>query len=121
MLAAIELDGPTRMLASNCALVAREPGLLRLTLDAHQSGARTRAREEKLAQALGRYLGETLRIEITAGPVAAETPAMAGERATQETLAAARAALAGDPTVRALQERFGATVNPDSVRARRPA
>ncbi|MGH8254045.1 MAG: DNA polymerase III subunit gamma/tau, partial [Steroidobacteraceae bacterium] len=121
MLAAIELDGPTRMLASNCTLVAREPGLLRLTLDAHQSGARTRAREEKLAQALGRYLGEALRIEITAGQVAAETPAQAGERATQETLAAARAALAVDPTVRALQERFGATVNPDSVRARRPA
>ena len=121
MLAAIELDGPTRMLANNCTLLAREPGLLRLTLDAHQGGARTRAREEKLAQALGRYLGETLRIEITAGQVAAETPAQAGERATQETLAAARAALAGDPTVRALQERFGATVNPDSVRARRPA
>jgi DNA polymerase-3 subunit gamma/tau len=121
MLAAIELDGPTRMLANNCALIAREPGLLRLTLDAHQSGARTRAREEKLAQALGRHLGETLRIEITVGQVTAETPAQAGERATQETLAAARAALAGDPTVRALQERFGATVNPESVRARRPA
>jgi DNA polymerase-3 subunit gamma/tau len=121
MLAAIELDGPTRMLANNCALLAREPGLLRLTLDAHQSGARTRAREEKLAQALGRHLGETVRIEIAVGQVTAETPAQAGERATQETLAAARAALAGDPTVRALQERFGATVNPDSVRARRPA
>jgi DNA polymerase-3 subunit gamma/tau len=121
MLAAIELDGSTRMLASNCTLMAREPGLLRLTLDAQHSSARTRSREEKLAQALSRYLGETVRIEITAGQVVAETPAQAGERATQETLAAARAALAVDPTVRALQERFGATVNPDSVRARRPA
>ncbi|MBS0387556.1 MAG: DNA polymerase III subunit gamma/tau [Proteobacteria bacterium] len=121
MLAAIELDGPTRMLANNCTLVGREPGLLRLTLDAHNAAARTRAREEKLAQALGRHFGEPLRIEISAGQVAAETPAQAGERATQEALAAARAALAVDPTVRALQERFGATVNPDSVRARRPA
>jgi DNA polymerase-3 subunit gamma/tau len=121
MLAAIDLDGPTRMLATNCTLVGREPGLLRLTLDAHNTGARTRAREEKLAQALGRHLGEALRIEISAGAVAAETPAQAGERATQEALAAARAALAVDPTVRALQERFGATVNPDSVRTRRPA
>ncbi|HVO00443.1 MAG TPA: DNA polymerase III subunit gamma/tau [Steroidobacteraceae bacterium] len=121
MLEAIELDGPTRMLAKNCTLVAREPGVLRLTLDAHQAAAHTRAREEKLAQALGRHLGEKLRVEITTGQVPAETPAQAGERAAQETLAAARAALAGDPTVRALQERFGATVNPDSVRARRPA
>ncbi|MDE2220928.1 MAG: DNA polymerase III subunit gamma/tau, partial [Gammaproteobacteria bacterium] len=59
-------------------------------------------------------------VEISVGTVAAETPAQAGERATQASLAAARAALAADPTVRALQERFGATINPDSVRARRP-
>jgi len=121
LLAAAELDGPTRSLALNCSLAAREPGLLRLTLDAKNAGGYTRGREEKLAQALGRHLGEALRVEISVGVVAAETPAQAGERATQETLAAARAALAADPTVRALQERFGATVNPDSVRARRPA
>jgi DNA polymerase-3 subunit gamma/tau len=121
MLAAAELDGPTRSLARNCTLAAREPGLLRLTLDAGNAGGYTRAREDKLAQALGRHLGEALRVEISAGAVAAETPAQAGDRAAQETLAAARAALAADPTVRALQERFGATVNPDSVRARRPA
>ncbi len=121
LLAAAELDGPTRSLARNCTLAAREPGLLRLTLDANNAGGYTRAREEKLAQALGRHLGEALRVEISVGVVAAETPAQAGERTTQATLAAARAALAADPTVRALQERFGATINPDSVRARRPA
>jgi DNA polymerase-3 subunit gamma/tau len=121
LLAAAELDGPTRSLARNCTLAAREPGLLRLTLDSTNAGGYTRGREEKLAQALGRHLGESLRVEISVGVVAAETPAQAGERATQETLAAARAALAADPTVRALQERFGATVNSDSVRTRRPA
>jgi DNA polymerase-3 subunit gamma/tau len=121
LLAAAELDGPTRSLARNCTLAAREPGLLRLTLDARNAGGYTRGREEKLAQALGRHLGEPLRVEISVGVVAAETPAQAVERATQETLAAARAALAADPAVRALQERFGATVNPESVRVRRPA
>src|SRR5258706_3386531 len=39
----------------------------------------------------------------------------------QEALAAARAALAADPTVQALQQRFGATVNSESVRPRKPA
>jgi DNA polymerase-3 subunit gamma/tau len=121
MLAAAELDGPTRSLALNCTLAQRAAGVLRLTLDARNAGGYTRGREEKLAQALGRHLGEALRVEISVGVAAAETPAQAGERATQETLAAARAALASDPTVRALQERFGATVNPDSVRVRRPA
>ena len=117
---ALDLDGPAKMLALNCALLAREPGLLRLTLDPHNAGARTRGREDKLAQALSKYLGESVRIEISLGGGTAETPAQSEERATQDTLAVARAALAAEPTVRALQERFGATVNPDSVRSRRP-
>ena len=121
LLAALDLDGPTRMLALNCVLVAREPGVLRLRLDARNLGARTRTREEKLAQALARHYGEALHLDITVGELGAETPAQAGERADQEGLAAARAAFAGEPTVRALQERFGATINPDSVRPRKPA
>ena len=119
LLATLDLDGPTRMLALNCALVAQQPGLVRLRLDARNAGAHTRAREDKLAQALARQFGAPVRVEIGVGAVAAETPAQAGERAGQEALAAARAAFGADPTVRALQERFGATINPDSVRPRR--
>jgi len=119
LLAGLDLDGPTRMLALNCALLGREPGLLRLRLDARNAAAHTRGREDKLAQALARRLGEPVRIELTIGEVAG-TPAQAGERAGQAATAAARAAFGADPTVRALQERFGATINPDSVRARRP-
>ena len=120
LLAALDLDGPTRMLALNCVLVAREPGVLRLRLDARNAGARTRAREEKLSHALGRHYGEALHLEITVGELGSETPAQAGERAGQDALLAARAAFAAEPTVRALQERFGATINPDSVRPRKP-
>jgi DNA polymerase III subunit gamma/tau len=121
LIAALELDGPTRMLAQNCALLARDPGVLRLRLDPKQQGARTRSREEKLTQALARHLGEALRLEIEVGDSAAETPAQSGERQTQEALAAARAQLLAEPTVQALQERFGATLNPESLRLRGPA
>ena len=121
VLAAIELDGPTRMLAQNCSWVGRDPGLIRLALDPRQAVAWTRGREEKLAQALSRHFGEPLRVDLEVAAAAAETPAQAGERASQEALAAARAALAAEPTVQALQQRFGATVNPDSVRPRKPA
>ena len=121
MIAAIELDGPTRMLALNCALLGREPGLLRLRLDPRQAGARTRSREEKLTQALARFLGEALRLEIEVAASATETPAQSGERQGQQALAAARTALQADPTVQALQERFGATLSPESVRLRGPA
>ena len=121
VLAALDLDGPTRMLALNCALVARSPGLLRLTLDPRNVGARTRSREEKLAHALSRHYGEPLRVEILTGAAQAETPAQAGERADQQALSAARAAFADESAVQALQQRFGATINPDSVRPRKPA
>ncbi|HLQ13830.1 MAG TPA: DNA polymerase III subunit gamma/tau [Steroidobacteraceae bacterium] len=121
LVAALELDGPTRMLALNCALLARSPGLIRLTLDPHNAAAHTRAREQRLAQALSRVLGEAVRVEFVSGGSLAPTPAQAEDRAAQEALAAARAALAADPTVQALQQRFGATVNSESVRPRKPA
>ena len=121
VLAVLDLDGPTRMLALNCALVVRTPGLVRLTLDPRNVGARTRAREEKLAQALSRHYAEPLHVEIVTGAASAETPAQAGERAGQEALSAARTAFAAEATVQALQQRFGATMNPDSVRPRKPA
>ena len=121
LLAALDLDGPTRMLALNCVLVARAPGVVRLKLDPRNAGARTRAREEKLAQALGRHFGESLHVEIAMGTAAVETPAQAVERASQQALSTARAAFAGEPTVLALQERFDATINSDSVRPRKPA
>jgi DNA polymerase III subunit gamma/tau len=121
VLASLDLDGPTRMLALNCALVARAPGVLRLTLDPRNVGARTRAREEKLAQALSRHYGEAVHVEIVTGAPSTETPAQAEERAGQEALGAARIGFAAESTVQALQERFGATINPDSVRPRKPA
>jgi len=120
LIAALELDGPTRMLAQNCVLLERRPGVLRLRLDPRQLSARTRSREEKLTQALARHLGEALRLELEVGEGAAETPAQAGERQTQQALAAARAQLLAEPTVQALQERFAATLNPESVRLRGP-
>ena len=121
VVAALDLDGPTRMLAQNCSWLGRDRGQVRLALDPRHIGARTRAREEKLAQALSRHFGEAVRVEFSAAPVAVDTPAQAGERAMQESLAEARAALAADPTVQALQQRFGATVNAESVRPRKPA
>jgi DNA polymerase III subunit gamma/tau len=121
VVAALDLDGPTRMLAQNCSWMGRDRGQVRLALDPRHIGARTRAREEKLAQALSRHFGEAVRVEFSAAPAAVDTPAQAGERAMQESLAEARAALAADPTVQALQQRFGATVNAESVRPRKPA
>src|SRR5258706_6871239 len=84
LVAELELDGLTRMLALNCALLARSAGLIRLTLDPHNAAAHTRTREQRLAQALSRLLGETMRVEIVTGGAARQPPGPAAETAGQE-------------------------------------
>jgi DNA polymerase-3 subunit gamma/tau len=116
LVAQLEIDPPTRMLALHCALLGREGAVLRLALDPRQASARTKAREDKLAQALSRQLGQAVRIDIEVRAAAIETPAQASDRANQESIAAAHAQLAADPVVQAIQQRFGATIHPDSVR-----
>jgi DNA polymerase III subunit gamma/tau len=112
----LDLLGAARQLASHCALVGRQGGLVRLALDPRVKFVRTPSQEEKLAQALSRYYGETVRIEFTTAAVDAETPAQAGQKASQQELATARQAFETDPGVQGLRERFGATLLPDTVR-----
>ncbi|MEN9705692.1 MAG: hypothetical protein RLZZ393_1571 [Pseudomonadota bacterium] len=112
----LDLVGLARQLASNSAYVGRQGGLLRFALDPRHQAIRSRSQEEKLAQALSRHFGETLRIEIDVAAAVAETPAVAQARQVDERLGAARVALDSDPAVMALKERFGATLHADSVR-----
>ena len=116
----LELTGLARQLASNCAFLGRQGGLLRFALDPRHQSIRSRAQEEKLTQALSRHFGEALRVDIEVATPPAETPALAQARHTDERLGAARAALDVDPAVLAMKERFGATLHPDSVRLTRP-
>src|SRR6185312_11703724 len=90
IISALELQGAARQLAAHCVLVGREGAVVRLALDPRSKFMRTAAVEEKLAQALARHYGEPIRLEFTTVIGQAETPAQAGERATQEEAEAAR-------------------------------
>ena len=116
---ALELTGLARQLAAHCALVGRDGALVRLALDPRNQHVRTAAAVERLAQALCRHLGETVRVEVEVGEPAADTPARAEERQAREHLVAARESLEADPTVRAMKEKFGATLRTDTVRPHR--
>lgn len=116
----LELSGLARQLASNCAYTGRQDALLRFALDPRHQAIRSKSQEDKLAQALSRYFGETVRIEIEVSTPPADTPAVAQARRADEQLGAARAGLDRDPTVLALKERFGATLHPESVRVTGP-
>ncbi|HTX06356.1 MAG TPA: DNA polymerase III subunit gamma/tau [Steroidobacteraceae bacterium] len=116
VISALELQGAARQLAANCALVGREGAIVRLALDPRSKFMRTAALEEKLAQALSKYYGQPMRLEFTAVATGAETPAQAGERASQEEVEAARRAFESDPGVQGFRERFGATPLPETIR-----
>jgi DNA polymerase-3 subunit gamma/tau len=111
----LDIGGVTRQLAANCSLLSHADGVLRLALDPRSAALRTRAQEDKLAQALARHLGTAVRVEIDVREPPADTPARVDERAAAESRAEARTALEGDPAVAALRQRFSAALVPESV------
>jgi DNA polymerase-3 subunit gamma/tau len=118
MVAEMALSGAVRSLALHCQFVGRREGAVRLALDPRFQSARTAGIEAKLQQALMAYFGGPVRLEFVA-EAAAETPAQIQEREGRAALVAAQQAFGEDPTVKALQERFGATVLPDTIRPTR--
>jgi DNA polymerase-3 subunit gamma/tau len=120
VVAALELQGAPRQLAANCALLGRDGPTLRLALDARSASLHTRALEDKLAQALSRYLGAPVRLEIEVRDSTPVTPARSSERAAADRRAQARTAFEADPIVAAVKERFDASVLADSVRPVEP-
>jgi DNA polymerase-3 subunit gamma/tau len=116
IVAALELTGAARQLASHCVLLGRDGALLRLALDPRSTSMRTPSLEEKLTQALSKHFGQPMRIELSAARPPSETPAQAEARASIEELAGARRAFEADSGVQGFRERFGATLLPESVR-----
>jgi DNA polymerase-3 subunit gamma/tau len=118
MVAEMGLSGAVRSLALNCQCVGHRDGVIRLALDARFQATKTPGVEAKLQQALNGYFGSPVRLEFVA-EAAAETPAQIQERERGAAMVAARQAFGEDPTVKALQERFGATLLPDTIRPTR--
>jgi DNA polymerase-3 subunit gamma/tau len=112
----LDVSGAARQLAANCALIEHKGNALSLGLDARSAVLNTPANRERLIQALAKYLGGPVRLELVEGAPAIETPTQNVERRSAEALDAARRSLAEDPAVREMQSRFGATLHPESVR-----
>jgi DNA polymerase-3 subunit gamma/tau len=115
LLSRLELQGAARQLAGNCQLLEREGNRFRFLLDPRAQSLHTRQQEERLATALGRLVGAAVSVEIEVGG-ATDTPAQREEQARDERLEQARASIERDPNVKALRDRFGAVVQPDSIK-----
>ncbi len=120
VVAALDLQGPGKQLASNCTFIERNGTVVRLALDARNAAAYTAAREEKLAQALSRYYGSEVRVQIEKQLGEVQTPAREREQAVQQQQSDAQASFAADPVVLSLQQQFSASIHPESVRPLKP-
>jgi DNA polymerase-3 subunit gamma/tau len=117
ILAALGLSGMAAQLAAHCSLEQLGATQIRLRLDAQGEMFRRPQVEQRLAEALSKHFGRTLRLEIQVGDAPLEdTPARRQARAEDERQRAAQAAIESDPNVRALQDMFGATVQPGSIK-----
>ncbi len=112
----LNLQGMASQLAAHCTLLGRQGNRVRLKLDADGEPFRRPALEEKLAQALSTYYGEPVKIEFEIGHGLSDTPAKRKQAAADDRQHTARLAIDADPNVRAMQDMFGAVVQPESVK-----
>jgi DNA polymerase-3 subunit gamma/tau len=113
---AASLSGMVRQLALNCLPASFEHNLLTLKLDQAASDRRTRPIEEKLVQALSKYLGREIRIAFEISESGLNSPARQRLQADQDRIARAASAFEADPAVKGLRERFGGDVDSASVK-----
>ncbi|MEW6329907.1 MAG: DNA polymerase III subunit gamma/tau [Pseudomonadota bacterium] len=116
VVAGLGLAGLLRELASNTTLESRGDDTLTLTLEETHAKLLNKEREEELRRALEKYYGTPIRLKMNLGRPSVETPAKERSRLQEERQQAAVQAIVDDPNVRALQEKFGARVNPASIR-----
>jgi DNA polymerase-3 subunit gamma/tau len=116
IVAALPLTGFVRELINNTTVESFSEGALTLALNESCAGLLNKDREAELKRVLEQKLGTTLRLSIRVGKPIGETPAQERNRVQDERQQAAVQAIQDDPTVRAMQERFGARINPNSIR-----
>jgi DNA polymerase-3 subunit gamma/tau len=112
---ALGLEGFAKQLARHCAWLGRDGDTVRLGLDVRARHLLQDDRRTAIEQALARALGGPLRLAIDLTQDAGPTPARLDEQRELERQRAAEQAIDADPTVRALKEKFGATVRAGSV------
>jgi len=110
------LDGVVQELAAHCIQMPSVDDVLTLALDPAKIGLLNDDRLKRIRDAVGRTLARPLRVDIAVAQSDQFSPAMVRQQARDERLRQAEQSIANDALVRAMQERMGASVQPDSVR-----
>ncbi|HHI76081.1 MAG TPA: DNA polymerase III subunit gamma/tau, partial [Gammaproteobacteria bacterium] len=115
LLPRLGLSGMAAQLASHSVLQSWDGHTLVLAVDASCASMLGTRAEERLLEALRCELDAGLRLQWQQGG-ADDTPAARQQAAQAQREQAAREAMASDPLVQALQERFDGELDPESVR-----
>ncbi|MBA1287323.1 DNA polymerase III subunit gamma/tau [Pseudomonas japonica] len=111
----LPVSGLTGSIAANCSLVAVDGDTWLLHLDPAQGALFNATQQRRLNDALNQHLGRALTVKIELVRPQQETPAQAAARRRAERQHEAEEAIAADPFIRQLMERFGATVRNDTI------
>ncbi len=114
----LNLSGLVRELANNTVLESWSDDAVTLVLDDTCAQLLNKEREAQLRKALEAYCGRALKLTVRTGRPAAETPSQERERVLVERQQAALQAIITDPNVRAIESRFNARVDLNSIRPR---
>lgn len=114
------LDGATRQLARQCAWIAQDDGVVRLSLSSGAGFLMHESRRAAIEQALSQQTGVPCRVQIeVAAPQATGPETLTPAQQDQQRLVArqkqAEAAMEQDPVVRAFKDQFGASLRPGSI------
>jgi DNA polymerase-3 subunit gamma/tau len=118
IIAQLQLSGLVGEMANNSVLESCDNGELRLVLDEAFAQLHSKEREAMLRAALERFYGEAVQLTLRIGTPATETPAQQKLRVQDARQQAAVDAIYNDPNVKALQQRFDARINPNSIRSK---
>jgi len=112
----LPLTAMVRQLAENCVLIYANSDTIRLHLVESCAHLRHEQREQVLSDALSSFLERKIGLEIEVAATIQRSPAELKKLQAAECQAQAELTIADDPLVHSLQEQFGATVIPNTVK-----
>ena len=109
------VTGILQSTVANCQMVGRQGNEFFFVLDENNSTLFDASHETRLADLLGDYFVEPVKVRIQVGKVTAETPAQMVIRLRAERLDDAIKSIKNDPVVQQLIAQFDATLNEESI------
>lgn len=114
----MNVQGLLQQFAKHTSLKQKDGNKIEVILDKNYTQLHTKEREQEFRSALEGIYGDSLKFSLEIGVCDEETPAEQEARKLAERQQAAEDAINDDPNVKALQEGFGASVSPESVKSR---